>query len=82
MRIPFRVVALKSPTMVPTGWFSAMVRAVVELRSVGGLLVYWKLRRKPWALVTPIKDPVISTRRTLIGSIIDKRSHHGQHGWN
>ena len=37
------------------------------------------METKPEAMgfMTPIKDPVISTRRTLIGSIIDKRTTTG-----
>ena len=39
--------ALNSPTRVPAGWFSAMVRDVFECRSLGKLFVYCKAKRNP-----------------------------------
>ena len=39
MALASESVALNSPTMVPTGWFSVMVRGEVKFKSVGGELI-------------------------------------------
>ena len=65
---PSGSVALNSPTIVPTGWFSVIARAAVEFRSVGAeLLTSLKILN---VRVPPLSPYALSVNKKLINVFV------------